>query len=124
MSLFGFGKKEEKKEQACSCKCDCTAEDIAGMDINSCCGAAVNGICCIRVLGAGCKSCHELYENVKKAVREMGLSVEVEYITDMERVMSYGVMSMPAVVVNEKVVSMGRVLKPDEVKKLLGSESV
>ena len=43
----------------------------------------------------------------------------VEYITDMEKVMSYGVMSMPAVVVNEQVVSMGKVLKPSEIEKLL-----
>ena len=49
----------------------------------------------------------------------MGLSVEVEYITDMEKVMSYGVMSMPAIVVNEQVVSMGKVLKTADVEKLL-----
>ena len=87
------------------------------MDV--CCPQAQNGICCIKVLGAGCKSCHEQYENAKKAVQEMGLSVEVEYITDMQQVMAYGVMSMPAIVVNEKVVSMGKVLKAEEVKKLL-----
>ena len=50
----------------------------------------------IKVLGAGCKSCHEQYENTKRAVGEMGLSIEVEYITDMQKVMEYGVMSMPA----------------------------
>ena len=49
----------------------------------------------------------------------MGLSVEVEYITDMQKVMEYGVMSMPAIVVNEKVVSMGKVLKSTDVEKLL-----
>lgn len=49
----------------------------------------------------------------------MGLSIEPEYITDMEKVMAYGVMSMPALVVNEKVVSMGRVLKAADVEKLL-----
>ena len=119
MALFNFGKNNEEKEQACSCKCNLSAEDIAEMDIQSCCGTAVNGICCIKVLGAGCKSCHELFENTKKAVAEMGLSVEVEYITDMEKVMSYGVMSMPAIVVNDKVVSMGRVLKTADVRKLL-----
>ncbi|MDD7615026.1 MAG: thioredoxin family protein, partial [Clostridiaceae bacterium] len=74
---------------------------------------------CIKVLGAGCKSCHEQYENAKEAVKAMGLPVEVEYITDMQKVMTYGVMSMPAIVVNEKVVSMGKVLKPSEVEKLL-----
>ena len=49
----------------------------------------------------------------------MGLPVEVEYITDMPKVMEYGVMSMPAIVVNEKVVSMGKVLKAADVEKLL-----
>ncbi len=49
----------------------------------------------------------------------MNLPVEVEYITDMEKVMGYGAMSMPAIVVNEKVVSMGRVLRAADVEKLL-----
>ena len=74
----------------------------------------------IKVLGAGCKSCHDQYENVKKAIEELGLEIEVEYITDMEKVMAYGVMSMPAIVVNETVASMGKVLKSAEVIKLFG----
>ena len=49
----------------------------------------------------------------------MSLDAEVEYITDMEKVMSYGVMSMPAIVVNEQVVSMGKVLKVAQVEELL-----
>ena len=49
----------------------------------------------------------------------MGLSVEVEYITDMQKVMEYGVMRMPAVVVNDKVVSMGKVLKAADLVALL-----
>ena len=73
----------------------------------------------IKVLGAGCKSCHELYENTKAAVKNIGFDVEVEYVTDMEKVMEYGVMSMPGLVVNEKVVSMGKVLKAADVEKLL-----
>ena len=71
------------------------------------------------MLGTGCKSCHEQYENAKKTVKAMGLSMEVEYITDMQKVMEYGVMSVPALVVNEKVVSMGKVLKSSDVEKLL-----
>ena len=70
-------------------------------------------------LQAGCKSCHDQYENVKKAIEELGLGIEVEYITDMEKVMAYGVMSMPALVVNEKVVAMGKVLKAADVVALL-----
>ena len=50
---------------------------------------------------------------------DLGLNIEVEYITDMEKVMGYGVMSMPAIVVNEQVVSMGKVLKASDVEKLL-----
>ena len=87
--------------------------------VNGCCGEAVNGICCIKVLGSGCKSCHALLEASKEAVKNMGLSVEVEYVTDMEKIMEYGVMNAPALVVNEKVVSMGKVLKADDVEKLL-----
>lgn len=49
----------------------------------------------------------------------MGLTVEVEYITDMQKVMEYGVMSMPALVVNEQVVAAGKVLKPNDVIALL-----
>ena len=113
MALFNFGKKKEEEKKAPTCACSC------GCPTNDCCPEAKDGICCIKVLGAGCKSCHEQYENAKEAVKSMGLSVEVEYITDMQKVMEYGVMSMPALVVNEKVVSMGKVLKSADVEKLL-----
>ena len=128
MALFNFGKKKEAQAEspACCCGTDSKASEIGrcsapqAEETASCCGAPVDGICCVKVLGAGCKSCHEQYENAKTAVKAMGLSVEVEYITDMEKVMAYGVMSMPAIVVNEQVVSMGKVLKAADVEKLLG----
>lgn len=88
-------------------------------DVHECCGERKDGICCFKVLGSGCKSCHELYENCRKAVSEIGLNVEVEYVTDMEKVMSYGVMTMPVVVINDQVVSKGRVLKTSEVVELI-----
>ena len=120
MALFNFGKKkeEEKKAPACACNCGCSSSEVSEIT-NDCCSETKGGICCIKVLGAGCKSCHEQYENAKEAVKVMGLSVEVEYITDMQKVMEYGVMSMPAIVVNEKVVSMGKVLKAADVEKLM-----
>ena len=120
MSLIHIGKKkdEEKKTAPCSCSCGCpTSEESEAA--NACCPEAKDGICCVKVLGAGCKSCREQYENAKEAVEAMGLPVQVEYITDMQKVMEYGVMRMPALVVNEKVVSMGKVLKAAEVEKLL-----
>ena len=116
MGLFNFCKKnKENKPAACCCGSEASAKETDAC----CCGAPVGGICCIKVLGAGCKSCHEQYENVKEAVKAMGLSADVEYITDMQKVTEYGVMSMPAIVVNEQVVSMGKVLKAADVKKLL-----
>lgn len=109
MALFG-----KKKEEAACC-CGAAKTDVEA----SCYGEKVDGVCCIKVLGAGCKSCHEQYENAKKAVADLGLDVEVEYITDMEKVISYGVMSMPALLVNDKIVSVGKVLKPKEVESLI-----
>lgn len=121
MTLFGFGKKKEEKQvPACVCNGGCKRKDTEVVEnLNDCCGEAANGICCMKVLGAGCKSCHEQYEYAKAAAASMGLSLEVEYITDMEKVMEYGVMSMPALVVNDKVVSMGKVLKAADIEKLL-----
>ena len=57
--------------------------------------------------------------STKEAVANKGIDTDVEYITDMEKVMSYGVMSMPALVIDGKVVSAGKVLKEKEVEKLL-----
>lgn len=121
MSLFGK-KKEEKKEAECRCSCGCgcdTAEVKEAAASSTCCGEKVDGICCIKVLGSGCKNCHTLYENAQEAVKAAGLNVEVEYITDLQQVMEYGVMSMPALVINEQVVSMGKVLKAGDIKKLI-----
>lgn len=127
MALFHFKKKEEtpscccgsapvKAEPACACN-----SGAPSYEANSCCcGAGECTIQSMKVLGAGCKSCHEQYENCQAAVKELGMKLEVEYVTDMEKVMGYGVMSMPGIVVNEKVVSMGKVLKTADVIKLLG----
>ena len=126
MALFNFGKKKEEETKPCCCGSVPKAEEAVGCCCGSkakaestCCGAAVDGICCVKVLGSGCKSCHALWEASKTAVQNMGLNIAVEYVTDMETIMGYGVMSMPAIVVNEQVVSMGKVLKAADVEKLL-----
>lgn len=116
MSLFKK-KKEEADVPACCCVSGGGREKAE--EKAPCCGADTEGVCCVKVLGSGCASCHALYENACRAVRDAGLDLEVEYVTDLERIMSYGVMSMPALVVNEQVVSMGKVLKAPEIAKLL-----
>lgn len=118
MALFGKKREEEKKSPACACNSGCPVSETTEAT-SDCCSNAQDGICCVKVLGAGCASCHTLYENVKDAVQKMGLAVEVEYVTDLQKVMEYGVMSMPALVVNEKAVSMGKVLKSADVEKIL-----
>lgn len=118
MALFGKKKEEEKKAPACACNFGYPTSETTEIT-SDCCPEVKDGIGCIKVLGSGCASCHALYENTKEAVKKMGLSVEVEYVTDLQKVMEYGVMSMPALVVNEKVAAMGKVLKPADVEKLL-----
>ena len=113
MALFGKKKEETKAETTCCCGNSQSASEVT----STCCGEKVNGICCIKVLGSGCKSCHQLYDNTLKAVEGMG--IEVEYVTDLQKIMEYGAMSMPALVINEKVVSVGRVLKPAEISKIV-----
>ena len=123
--MFGIGKKKEEEKKP-TCCCNAPAEPVQE---ESCCGGAakVGDTCCpdgkmtVKVLGSGCKSCHALLENAQEAVKAMGKEndIQVEYITDMEKVMRYGVMSMPALVICEKIASFGKVLKPDEVRALI-----
>ena len=115
MAFFGFGKKKEPKPCCC---CNASAEE-QNTTSGCCCNSEKGSICCIKVLGAGCKSCRTQFENAQAAVKELALDIEVEYITDMEKIMEYGVMSMPAIVVNEKVASFGKVLSVTDVRKLL-----
>lgn len=73
----------------------------------------------IKILGAGCKNCVTLAENATQAAKEMGLDARVEKVTDLEVIVSYGILRTPALVVDEKVMSFGRVLSPAEITKLL-----
>lgn len=75
----------------------------------------------IKVLGSGCAKCKMLTENVKKAVEELKLNAEVIKITDMNEIMKFDVMMTPALVINEKVVSSGKLLKPAQIVELLKS---
>ena len=63
----------------------------------------------IKVLGSGCANCHKVEELAKQAVAQLGVEAKVELVTDMQEMMRYGVMSTPAIVINDKVVSAGRV---------------
>lgn len=74
----------------------------------------------IKVLGPGCKKCHETDKIVREAVTELGSDASVEYITDVTEIAKQGIFSTPAVVVNGKVKSVGKVPSKAEVKAWLG----
>jgi small redox-active disulfide protein 2 len=73
----------------------------------------------IKILGSGCKNCMVLAENTKYALSELGMEAEIVKVTDFAEIAGFGVMSTPALVVDEKVVSFGKVLKPKEIVKIL-----
>ena len=76
----------------------------------------------VKVYGSGCKGCQTLHQNVIDARAEMNLVANVEYITDLQKVMEAGIMSMPTLYVNEKVVSSGKILGIPEIKKIIEAE--
>ncbi len=73
----------------------------------------------IKVLGGGCKKCHTLEEVVREAVKDLELEAKVELVTDQSVITSYEVAMTPALVINETVVSSGKVLTKDKVINLI-----
>ena len=73
----------------------------------------------VKVYGSGCKGCQTLHQNVIDAVKELNVAADVQYITDMQKIMETGVMSLPALAVNDKIVSSGKVLTVADVKKFI-----
>ena len=73
----------------------------------------------IKILGSGCPNCVKLETNAKKAVNELGVEVVVEKITDIDIIMGYGIMSTPALVMDEQVLSYGRIPDVEEIKSML-----
>ena len=102
MGLFGFSKKKD----ASSCKWEChpeTAEQDAP----------------VKVLGSGCDKCRALEKAAIEALKESGREPRVQHVTDFAEIAKYGVMQTPALVVDGKVVSYGKVLSKEEVLELL-----
>jgi small redox-active disulfide protein 2 len=136
MSLFGFGKKQEdkkqeekkqeekkqeekkqedKKQEASGC---CCSGNIDAESMRAANDAVTKGES-VKVLGSGCTKCNQLESNVKEALSQLGMDSEIEHVTDFAQIAAYGVMSTPALVVDGKVVSYGKVLKVEEAITLL-----
>lgn len=73
----------------------------------------------ISILGTGCPKCKKLSENAGAAAKDLGIDYELEKVTDINDIMSYGVMLTPALAIDGKVVSTGKALGVDEIKPLL-----
>jgi len=70
----------------------------------------------IKVLGTGCPKCKELEKRTVNALAELGLTADVEKVTDIRKIMEYGILTTPGLVINGKVVSSGRIPRPEEIK--------
>ena len=74
----------------------------------------------IKVLGPGCPKCAKLAENVETAVKESGVEAKIEKVTDIQEIVSYGLMSTPGLVVDGEVKIVGKLASVDEIKAVLG----
>jgi len=97
MALFHTNKKETEPKACCCSGCDCQKQEETATSS-------------VKVLGGGCKNCHKLQENTQEALQTLGMDTRVELVTDPAKIVAYGVMSTPALVVDETVVATGRVL--------------
>jgi small redox-active disulfide protein 2 len=111
MAMFNFGKKEETTH--CGCGGNCGAKGAAE-EANVKTESAD-----VKVLGSGCAKCNQLEAATKAALEQLGMDTAIEHVTDFSQIAAYGVMSTPALVVDGKVVSYGKVLKTEEVVKIL-----
>ena len=74
----------------------------------------------IKILGSGCPNCQKLEANAKQAVEDLGLKdVQIEHIYDINKIVEYGVMSAPAIVINKEVKAAGRIPDVEEIKSWL-----
>lgn len=74
----------------------------------------------IKILGSGCQNCLKLEENAKQAVKDLNLKdAKVEHIFEIEKIIQMGIMSTPALVIDDEVKITGRVAAPQEIKKII-----
>ena len=78
----------------------------------------------IQVLGSGCITCRKLYELTKEVVAEMGIKTEVEYITDIQKIVAMGLMSSPVLAVNGEPVFVGMPSGKEKIKELIKKGSL
>ncbi len=73
----------------------------------------------IEILGVGCPKCKQLTANAEAAIKELNIAAEIFKITDIDKITEYGVMMTPALAIDSTIVSAGKVLSKDEIKKII-----
>ena len=73
----------------------------------------------IQVLGTGCAKCRALHEAVEEAVRKTDVDAQVEKVEDIQKILAFAVLATPALVIDGRVVAVGKALSPAEIKRLL-----
>ncbi len=73
----------------------------------------------IKILGTGCPNCKNLERNTIQALKELKIDAKIEKITDIEKIMAYGVMSLPVLIANDKILTLGFVASVEEIKDLI-----
>jgi len=73
----------------------------------------------VQILGTGCPKCKKLAENAEAAAKELDLECDVVKVTDLNEIMTFGVMITPALAIDGQVKVVGKVPSPDEIKKML-----
>lgn len=73
----------------------------------------------IQILGTGCPKCKKLTKNAEKAAHELEGDYEIIKVTDINEIIKFGVMMTPGLAVNNEVKSVGKVLSPEEIKKII-----
>ncbi len=73
----------------------------------------------IKILGTGCSNCNKLEQEIKKAAQDLAVEAEFEKVTDFQKIMDYDVLSTPGLVINDKVVSSGRIPSQNELISFL-----
>jgi len=76
----------------------------------------------IEILGTGCAKCHKLEEMVRETVKAEGISADISKVDDIKKIMGYGVMTTPALVIDGKVTVAGKLPSSEEIKQLLGGK--
>jgi small redox-active disulfide protein 2 len=76
----------------------------------------------IEILGMGCATCNKLEDTVRLAIREMGIDAQIDHVKDIKKIMAYGVMTAPALVIDGKVKVAGKLPSLAEMKQLIGTK--